>query len=94
MGVARIFSEGGNTFSKNFQKICKKIFIKFSKDFVKIFKKLKKIQKYSTQFQKNYKNFVNKIAKNGFLIIVFKKFKKPSIQFLRVWTLNAICRKF
>ena len=29
-----------------------------------------------------------------FLRIFFKKFNKPSIQFLRVCTKNAICRKF
>ena len=37
-------------------------------------------KKFSKNMQKNYKNFVKKIAKNGFLSIFFKKFNKPSIQ--------------
>ena len=49
-------------------------------------------------FPKNYKKCVQKIAKNGFLIIFIEKFNKPSIQFLRVWTKNTnpleILRKF
>ena len=81
MGVARIFFRGGgNTFKKNMQKIFKK--------FSEICKKIFKI------FLKIFKKFVKKIAKNGFLSIFFKKFNKPSIQFLRVRTKNAICWKF
>ena len=83
MGVARIFFGGGH------------IFKKFSKNFLKNFQKQStKFQKNLKNFQKNYKNFVKKIAKNGFPSIFFKKFNKPSIQFLRVWTKNAICRQF
>ena len=39
------------------------------------------------KFQKILKN-IKKISK------IFKKINKPSIQFMRVWTKNAICRKF
>ena len=94
MGVARIFFGGGTLF----QKICKKFCKNFQKNYKNIqqnFKKLKKIfPKFSKKFQENYKNFVKKIANNGFVSIFFKKFNKLSIQFLRVWRKNAICRKF
>ena len=60
--------------------------------FQKIFEIYAKIfKKFSTKITKK---FVKKIAKNGFLRIFFKKCNKPSIQFLRVWTKNAICREF
>ena len=98
MGVARIFffGGGGETF---FQKFLKKFLKKYAKNFlknlVKIFKKFQKnFPKLSKKVQKNYKNFVKKIAKNGVLSIFFKKFNKPSIPFLRVWTKKASCRKF
>ena len=81
-------------FSKNFVQIFKK-FQKIFKNIQQNFKKIiKNFPKFLKKFQKNYKNFVKKIAKNGFLSIFFTKFNKPSIPFLRVWTKNAIGRKF
>ena len=59
MGVARISFRGGDTFSKNIQKILKD-FQNFSKNFL--------------TFSKNFqKKFVKKIAKNGVFLAYFSK---------------------
>ena len=92
MGVARIFFGGGETFSKKVSKNIQKIFKNIQKKFKNFFKKF-------LTFSKNFQtNFFIKMLKIDFLSIFFKKFNKPSIQFLRVWTKNAysleILRKF
>ena len=68
MGIARIFFLGGNTFSKNSQKI----FNKYSKNF----------QKYSKNFKNSQKNFQKKFAKNALFSIVFSQFSEARGQFL------------
>ena len=45
-------------------------------------------------FRKFSKVFLRKMLKMPYFSIFFKKFNKPSIQFLRIWTKNAMCRKF
>ena len=37
------------------------------------------------------KIFLKKIAKNALFYHIFKKFNKPCVTFLRVWTKNANC---
>ena len=74
MGVARIFSGGGEHFFKKFSKISQTISKKYSKNIQKnqkIFKKYSKIfKKYAKNFKKIshffqiFKNFPKKIAKN------------------------------
>ena len=86
MGGARIF-RGGDTFSKDFSKICKKfqkIFKKFSKTYQKNFKKFSKI----------LKNFLQKIAKMHYFSIFFKKVNKQCVNFWRVWPKKTIYWKF
>ena len=92
------FFGGGEHFFKNFQKFIKiystnfqNIFNKFSNNFQKISKNFQKITK---NFSKNYKFFQQKQLKMDSFSIFCTKFNKPSIQFLRVWTKNAICCKF
>ena len=70
MGVARIF---------------------FGENTLKIFKKnLKKIAKNTLflhmKFWENFQKISSKIAKNALFLHIFKKFNKPCINFLRVWT--------
>ena len=86
------FSGGGGEtlFQKNFQKILKK----YSKNIQKILKNSKNFQKYSKNIWKIFKNFLKKFAKNAYFSIVFSQFNEATGQFLRVWTKNAICRKF
>ena len=85
MGVARIFFRGGGTISKKFSKNVVKNFVKILKKFAKIFKKIQKFFKKISKIFKNFqKYFFIKMLKIDFLSIFFKKFNKPSIQFLRV----------
>ena len=44
-------------------------------------------------FEKIFKSFLNKIAKNA-LFAFFEKFYKPCVSLLRVWTKNANYWKF
>ena len=43
------------------------------------------------RFKKIFQNFRKKIAKNDYFCIFFKKFNKPYVSSLRVWTKNANC---
>ena len=49
-------------------------------------------------FRKFFKNFLRKLRKMHYFSKFFKKFNKPCVKFLRVWTKNANCwdllRKF
>ena len=103
MGLARIFSGGGDTYRKFSNKFIKKIAEKFI-----IFAYFPKYLTYhgiifcafggKTQFVGNLqKDFLKKIAKMYYFSTFFKKFNKPWVNFLRVWTKNAmleILRKF
>ena len=42
-------------------------------------------------FEKTFKNFLQKIAKNALFCIFFNIFSKPCVTFSRVWTKNANC---
>ena len=64
MGVARIFSGGGNTFSKKISKNSQKIFKKFSKNIPKNSKKFKKFQKILKNIRKILKDFHKNFQKN------------------------------
>ena len=89
MGVARNFF-GGNTFSKNSQKILKN-FQKYSKNIQTISKIFKKILKNFKKFQKI---IIRKVLKVHNFSRVFSQFNKARGQFLRVWAKNSNCRKF
>ena len=80
MGVARIFFQGGEHFSK------------IKKDFLR---KLRKMQYFRIwNFRKFSENFLRKSGKMHYFSIFFKKFNKACINFLCVWTKNTICCKF
>ena len=63
-------------------------FFRRGNTFKKIFKKIYEI------FRKLLKIFLWKLLKMHYFSIFFKKFNKPCVKFLRVWTKNEICRKF
>ena len=91
-----VFSGGGHflkRISKNFQTNFQKIFKKYSK----IFKKYSKIyRKYSIKFRKFLKIFLRKLLKMLYFNIFYKRFSKPCVKFLRVWTKNnllKVCKK-
>ena len=96
MGVARIFSR--EHFSK-FQNFLKKI---AKMDYFSIFSK--NLANHAlifcafgrkTQFNGNFESFLKQIAKKSISLAYFsKKFNKPCINFLRVWTKNANCWEF
>ena len=104
IGVARIFSGGGTLFQKifkNISKIFNKIHKKIAKNgFLAYFSKNLTNPAFhvcafgrKTLFAENFfkeKIFLRKLRKMHYFRIFFKKFRKPSIQFLRVWTKNDV----
>ena len=84
-GRSQDFFRGGGTL---FQKIFQKILKEFSKNVQIIFQKIFK------KISKTFKNFLMKIAKMHYFRLVFSQFNQAWGQFLRVWTKNAISRKF
>ena len=76
-GRSQDFFRGGTLFQKNFQKIFKQFCKKFAKN-------IQKIQRFFKKISKIFNKFLLKMLTIDFLSIFFKKFNKPSIQFLRV----------